>query len=43
MDTRTPREELNKLAQEAGRLGKTSTEDVMGFVRAADKNQYRAR
>jgi archaellum component FlaC len=37
MDTRTPREELNKLAQEAGRLGKTSTEDVMGFVRAADK------
>lgn len=37
IDTRTPREELNKLAQEAGRLGKTSQEDVLGFVRAADK------
>lgn len=37
MDTRTSREELNKLAQEAGRLGKTSVEDVLGFVRAADK------
>lgn len=37
MDTRTPREELNKLAQEAGRLGKSSQEDVLGFVRAADK------
>ena len=37
MDTRTSREELNMLAQEAGRLGKTSHEDVLGFVRAADK------
>lgn len=37
IDTRTPREDLNKLAQEAGRLGKTSQEDVLGFVRAADK------
>lgn len=37
MDTRTSREELNQLAQEAGRLGKTSQEDVLGFVRAADK------
>ncbi len=37
MDTRTSREDLNKLAQEAGRLGKTSPEDIMGFVRAADK------
>ncbi len=37
MDTRTSREELNKLAQEAGRLGKQSVEDVLGFVRAADK------
>lgn len=37
IDTRTPREELNKLAQEAGRLGKSSREDVLGFVRAADK------
>ena len=37
MDTRTSREDLNKLAQEAGRLGMQSQEDVMGFVRAADK------
>lgn len=37
MDTRTSREELNRLAQEAGRLGKTSVEDVLGFVRAADQ------
>ena len=37
MDTRTSREDLNKLAQEAGRLGKQSKEDVMGFVRAADQ------
>jgi len=37
IDTRTSRENLNKLAQEAGRLGKTSKEDVLGFVRAADK------
>ncbi len=37
MDTRTSREELNKLAQDAGRLGKQSVEDVLGFVKAADK------
>lgn len=37
MDTRTSREELNKLAQEAGRLGKTSEKDVLGFVRAANQ------
>ena len=37
IDTRTSREDLNKLAQEAGRLGKTSAEDVLGFVRAADQ------
>ncbi|MBD5172310.1 MAG: phage tail tape measure protein [Bacteroidales bacterium] len=37
IDTRTSRADLNKLAQEAGRLGKTSQEDVLGFVRAADK------
>lgn len=37
IDTRTGREELNKLAQEAGRLGKSSKEDVLGFVRAADQ------
>lgn len=37
IDTRTSREQLNQLAQEAGRLGKSSEEDVLGFVRAADK------
>lgn len=37
IDTRTSREDLNKLAQKAGRLGKSSQEDVLGFVRAADK------
>ena len=37
IDTRSSREELNRLAQEAGRLGKSSMEDVLGFVRAADK------
>lgn len=37
MNTRSSREQLNQLAQEAGRLGKTSQEDVLGFVRAADK------
>lgn len=37
MDTRTSREQLNMLAQDAGRLGKQTVEDVMGFVRAADK------
>lgn len=37
IDTRTSREDLNKLAQEAGRLGMQSQEDVLGFVRAADQ------
>lgn len=37
MDTRTSREGLNQLAQEAGRLGKQSEDDVLGFVKAADK------
>lgn len=37
IDTRTSRVDLNRLAQEAGRLGKTSQEDVLGFVRAADQ------
>lgn len=37
MDTRSGREQLNQLAQEAGRLGLQSEEDVLGFVRAADK------
>ncbi|MBQ8542898.1 MAG: phage tail tape measure protein [Bacteroidaceae bacterium] len=36
IDTRTSVIELNKLAEEAGRLGKTSKEDVLGFVKAAD-------
>lgn len=36
MDTRTTREDLNKLAQEAGRLGMQTEEDVLGFVKAAD-------
>ena len=37
MDTRTSREDLNKLAEEAGRLGKSSREDILGFVKAADQ------
>lgn len=37
IDTRSSREQLNQLAQEAGRLGKTSEKDVLGFVRAADQ------
>ena len=37
MDTHTSREDLNKLAEEAGRLGKSSKEDVLGFVKAADQ------
>ncbi|MCH5347470.1 MAG: phage tail tape measure protein, partial [Muribaculaceae bacterium] len=36
MDTRTPRERLNELAQEAGRLGKNTIESVQGYVEAAD-------
>lgn len=36
MDTRTSVEDLNELAAAAGRLGKSTVEDVMGFVRAAD-------
>lgn len=36
MDTRTSVEGLNELAQSAGRLGKKSVDDVMGFVRAGD-------
>lgn len=37
MDTRTTREGLNRLAQDAGRLGKKSVKDILGFVRAADQ------
>ncbi len=36
IDTRTPLIGLNELAQSAGRLGKNSVEDVMGFVKAGD-------
>ena len=37
MDTRSSREQLNVLAEEAGKLGKQSKEDIMGFVKAADQ------
>ena len=37
IDTRTSREDLNKLAQEAGRLGLSSEKDVLGFVKAANQ------
>lgn len=36
IDTRTGREELNELAQEAGRLGKNTKESVKGYVEAAN-------
>ena len=36
MDTRTGRDKLNEFAQEAGRLGKNTMEDVQGYVEAAD-------
>lgn len=36
MDTRTSRQQLNELAQEAGRLGKNTLESVQGYVEAAD-------
>lgn len=37
MDTRTPREQLNALAGDAGRLGITTKEVVLEYVDAADK------
>lgn len=37
MDTRTPRERLNALAGDAGRLGITSRDAILEFVDAADK------
>lgn len=37
MDTRTPREQLNALAGDAGRLGITTKEGVLEYVDAADK------
>ena len=36
MDTRTSREELNELAGVAGRLGKTSRQDILDFVEAGN-------
>ncbi len=36
MSTRSSRAQLNELAQEAGRLGKNTIEDVKGYVEAAD-------
>ena len=36
MDTRTGREQLNMLAEDAGKLGKKSKEDVLGFVHDED-------
>ena len=36
MDTRTAREELNELAGAAGRLGKTSKQEILEFVNAGD-------
>ena len=38
MDTRTPRQKLNQLAEDAGRLGITSTAAIEEFVDGADKN-----
>lgn len=37
LDTRTPRQKLNQLAEDAGRLGITSTAAVEEFVDGADK------
>lgn len=37
MDTRTPREKLNALAGDAGRLGITAKKDVLEFVDAANQ------
>ncbi|MDR1918403.1 MAG: phage tail tape measure protein [Tannerellaceae bacterium] len=37
IDTRTAVSELNKLAYEAGKIGMTAKEDVMGFVRAGNQ------
>lgn len=36
MDTRSSREQLNQMAQDAGRLGKNTKESVMEYVQAAD-------
>lgn len=39
MDTRTSREQLNLLARDAGKLGISGKEEILGFVRAADQIQ----
>ena len=39
IDTRTSREQLLLLARDAGKLGISGREDIMGFVRAADQIQ----
>lgn len=39
MDTRTSREQLLNLARDAGKLGITGKENILGFVRAADQIQ----
>lgn len=39
IDTRTSREQLLLLARDAGKLGITGKEDILGFVRAADQIQ----
>lgn len=36
-DTRTAREELNKLASEAGKIGRSSKEDILAFVDAGNQ------
>lgn len=37
IDTRTSREELNLLARDAGKLGKTSKKDILDFVEAGNQ------
>ena len=37
MDTRTPREQLNLLARDAGKLGLTSKKDILDFVEAGNQ------
>jgi TP901 family phage tail tape measure protein len=39
MNTRTSREQLNMLARDAGKLGLSSKEDILGFVEAANEIQ----
>lgn len=37
MNTRTPREELNRLARDAGKLGLSSKKDILDFVEAGNQ------